>query len=90
MNQNLTSLKSKQGRVMTTEQFEEIIDAILSGKYSWACVLILRFANYNPLHYIPYRTYKRLLKDHQTKASFSPLSASYAPERRELSAVKYP
>jgi hypothetical protein len=90
MNQNITALKSKQSQVMTTEQFEEIIDAILSGKYSWACVLILRFANYNPLHYIPYRTYKRLLKDHQTKGSFPPLSVSYDPNRRELSTVKYP
>ena len=25
---------------------------------------MLRFAGYNPLHYIPYRTYNRLLKEH--------------------------
>ncbi|NJN86691.1 MAG: HetP family heterocyst commitment protein [Leptolyngbyaceae cyanobacterium SL_7_1] len=48
---------------MTTEQFTQVVDAILEGKYSWACVLILRFAGYNPLHYIPYRTYNRLMKD---------------------------
>ncbi|NEQ28069.1 MAG: HetP family heterocyst commitment protein, partial [Microcoleus sp. SIO2G3] len=29
---------------------------------SWACVLILRSAGYNPLHYLPYRTYARLVK----------------------------
>ena len=71
MNQNFSSFNSIQAfnsiqkRVITTEQFEEIIDAIVCGKYSWACVLILRSANYNPLHYIPYRTYKRLIKNNQ-------------------------
>ncbi|MFO5476534.1 MAG: HetP family heterocyst commitment protein, partial [Dolichospermum sp.] len=32
-------------------------------KYSWACVLMLRFVGYNPMHYIPYRTYNRILKE---------------------------
>ena len=48
---------------MSQEQFNQIVEAILAGKYSWACVLILRFAGYNPLHYIPYRTYNRLQKE---------------------------
>ncbi len=47
---------------MSEEQLDQIIDAILGGKYSWACVLLLRFVGYNPLHYIPYRTYNRLMK----------------------------
>lgn len=59
---------SKVAKVMSEEQFEQILDAILSGKYSWACVLILRFAGYNPLHYIPYRTYNRLTKDHNSNS----------------------
>lgn len=50
-------------RAMNADQFNQVVDAILAGKYSWACVLILRFAGYNPLHYIPYRTYNRLIKD---------------------------
>lgn len=50
-------------KAMTPEQFAQVVDAILAGKYSWACVLILRFAGYNPLHYIPYRTYNRLMKE---------------------------
>lgn len=50
-------------RKMTIEEFTQVIAAIAEGKYSWACVLILRVAGYNPLHYIPYRTYNRLLKD---------------------------
>jgi hypothetical protein len=54
-------------RAMAPEQFEQVIEAILAGKYSWACVLILRFAGYNPLHYIPYRTYNRIIKDHMPK-----------------------
>jgi hypothetical protein len=54
---------SSPDKAMTTEQFNQVVDAILAGKYSWACVLILRFAGYNPLHYIPYRTYNRLMKD---------------------------
>ena len=64
-----TSSEPKIDRVMTAEQFGQIIEAIISGKYSWACVLILRFAGYNPLHYIPYRTYNRLTKavDHRPK-----------------------
>lgn len=48
------------------EQLAPIIEAIIDGKYSWACVLLLRLAGYNPLHYIPYRTYNRLLKENYT------------------------
>lgn len=57
------NFNKKVDKVMTTEQFTQVVEAILEGKYSWACVLILRFAGYNPLHYIPYRTYNRLMKD---------------------------
>ncbi len=53
----------KMDKAMNIDQFNQVVDAILAGKYSWACVLILRFAGYNPLHYIPYRTYNRLIKD---------------------------
>ncbi|MGL5062649.1 MAG: HetP family heterocyst commitment protein [Microcoleus sp.] len=45
------------------EQLDEIITAILAGKYSWACFLLLRCTGYNPLDYIPYRTSNRLLKE---------------------------
>ena len=48
------------------EQLAPIIEAIIEGKYSWACVLLLRLAGYNPLHYIPYRTYNRLQKENYT------------------------
>ncbi|MEG3439520.1 HetP family heterocyst commitment protein [Pannus brasiliensis CCIBt3594] len=63
MNQFYGKSSNTRDKTMTEEQFEQIVDAILNGKYSWACLLILRFAGYNPLHYIPYRTYNRLIKD---------------------------
>jgi len=50
-------------KTISPEQFTQIVGAILEGKYSWACVLLLRFVGYNPLHYIPYRTYNRLVKE---------------------------
>ncbi|NJL46285.1 MAG: HetP family heterocyst commitment protein [Leptolyngbyaceae cyanobacterium SM2_5_2] len=52
-----------RNRTMSEDQFCQVVDAILNGKYSWACLLILQFAGYNPLHYIPYRTYNRLMKE---------------------------
>jgi hypothetical protein len=63
MNGRSVDKNGNKDKAMSEEQFEEIVSAILGGKYSWACVLILRFAGYNPLHYIPYRTYNRLIKD---------------------------
>jgi hypothetical protein len=50
-------------RSIHPDKLDQIIEAIASGKYSWACVLLLRFSGYNPLHYIPYSTYNRIVKD---------------------------
>lgn len=58
-------------KAMSPEQFDRVVDAILQGKYSWACVLILLNVGYNPLDYIPYRTYNRLLKDNQSSSGYS-------------------
>lgn len=63
MTHKISFSNSKLDKTMNQEQFNQVVEAILAGKYSWACVLILRFAGYNPLHYIPYRTYNRLLKE---------------------------
>lgn len=60
-----TSIHQQTVKAMDAEQFEQVVKAIVEGKYSWACVLILRFAGYNPAHYIPYRTYKRLIKENR-------------------------
>jgi len=53
----------QNAKKINTEQIEQIVKAIIAGKYSWACVLMLRFSGYNPIDYIPYRTYIRLLKN---------------------------
>jgi hypothetical protein len=63
MAQNITGYNPQIGKKINTEEIEQIVKAIIAGKYSWACVLILRFGGYNPMDYIPYRTYIRLLKD---------------------------
>lgn len=60
----LSNVNNTLNKAMTEEQFTQIVDAIINGKYSWACVLVLKFAGYNPLHYIPYRTFNRLIKEH--------------------------
>ena len=71
MAQNLTANQKHLDRTMKPEQFSQVVEAISSGRYSWACVLILRFAGYNPLHYIPYRTYSRLLKENRQQSSMA-------------------
>ncbi|MGD1911828.1 MAG: HetP family heterocyst commitment protein [Rivularia sp. (in: cyanobacteria)] len=69
MNQDAIGISGNLDKTIHSEQFDQVIEAILAGKYSWACVLMLRFAGYNPLHYIPYRTYNRLIKEHSPKKS---------------------
>jgi hypothetical protein len=54
---------SSSHRTLTSEQLDRILDAIVDGKYSWACILLLRSVGYNPLNYVPYRTYARLIKE---------------------------
>ncbi len=87
MNQTFSS-DTKIDKVMTEEQFNQIVAAILGGKYSWACVLILRFAGYNPLHYLPYRTYKRLMKDNSQPKKTDGIKNSDRVPNQKLSASK--
>ncbi|MHC5599953.1 MAG: HetP family heterocyst commitment protein [Nostoc sp.] len=63
MNQDIAGISSNLDTTVKAQQLDKVVEAIIAGKYSWACVLMLRFAGYNPLHYIPYRTYNRLLKE---------------------------
>ncbi len=65
---NYSSTRSNQNVIDRSAQqelqdAEHIIAAILLGKYSWACVLMLQRMGYNPMDYIPYRTYKRLMNE---------------------------
>lgn len=63
MNSTAPYTKNKTTSQINPEHFNQVISAIIDGKYSWACVLLLRVEGYNPLQYIPYRTYNRLLKE---------------------------
>jgi hypothetical protein len=56
----------QSGRIMTPEQMTQVVEAIVDGKYSWACVLMLHSVGYNPIDYIPYRTYARIMKDNRS------------------------
>ncbi|MGF1521514.1 MAG: HetP family heterocyst commitment protein [Leptolyngbyaceae cyanobacterium] len=48
---------------LSEEQFSQVLSAIIDGKYSWACALLLRFTGHDPRNYLPYRTYIRLIKE---------------------------
>ena len=66
--------------------FSDIIAAISEGKYSWACVLILRSAGYNPLHYMPYRTYNRIIKANLNLGKNRSQSSKSASSKSKVSA----
>ncbi|MBD2593434.1 heterocyst formation protein HetP-like protein [Nostoc sp. MBR 210] len=63
MNYQVPSSQNNCHSLITPEQLDQVIEAITDGRYSWACVLILRFIGYNPLHFMPQRTYSRLIKE---------------------------
>ncbi|MEI6441617.1 MAG: HetP family heterocyst commitment protein [Nostocales cyanobacterium ELA583] len=65
MNYQASSSQNDFHSAIAPEQFNHIIEAIADGRYSWACVLILRCIDYNPIHYIPQRTYSRLIKENR-------------------------
>lgn len=88
MYQNLNSANSKLDKVMSDDQFNQIVEAIISGKYSWACLLILRFSGYNPLHYIPYRTYNRLMKMNREQNSPPAKAMSNSDNKSDLAAAR--
>lgn len=82
MNHNISGISSNFNQSVKAEQFDQIVEAILAGKYSWACVLMLRIVGYNPLHYIPYRTYNRLLKEN------TQFSTEQEQHKQNIKAVK--
>jgi hypothetical protein len=71
MNQQSASSSTNFYRAMKYDQFKQVVEAITAGKYSWACVLLLWFSGYNPLRYIPYRTYNRLVKENRKDSAES-------------------
>ncbi|WP_073074223.1 HetP family heterocyst commitment protein [Phormidesmis priestleyi] len=76
------STAQKRNKVMSPEQFKQVVEAITEGRYSWACVLILRFADYNPIHFIPHRTYSRLMKENRLFSQMQ--DRQLQPDRRPL------
>ena len=85
MYQNFNSTDSQLDKTMSDDQFNQIVEAIISGKYSWACLLILRFSGYNPLHYIPYRTYNRLMKVNREQKLESVSNTAIAHQKKSMS-----
>jgi hypothetical protein len=78
-------------RAITPEQLNQILEAIVDGKYSWACILMLRSVGYNPLNYIPYRTYARMMKENNANqihdlGCLEPLEGE--PNRDRISQVR--
>ncbi|MCF4970669.1 MULTISPECIES: HetP family heterocyst commitment protein [Nostocales] len=71
MKYQINSSETSFHRAITNEQLHQIIEAITNGRYSWACVLILRFVGHNPLHFIPQRTYSRLMKENRQTPNIS-------------------
>lgn len=60
----------KSFKPLTLDQFCQIFLAIQEGQYSWACILLLKYTDNNPLDYIPERTYYRLvIKNKQSLTS---------------------
>ncbi|HLP91046.1 MAG TPA: HetP family heterocyst commitment protein [Nostocaceae cyanobacterium] len=85
MNYQFSSSQKNCQSAITPEQLNQIIEAIADGRYSWACVLILRFIGYNPLHYIPQRTYSRLIKDNNQAIAASANSKQQVQTKHQTS-----
>lgn len=81
MSYQISSPQKNYQKAISPEQLNQVIEAITEGRYSWACVLLLRFVGYNPLHFIPQRTYSRLIKENS-----QPQSTMVSTTSRNLSA----
>jgi len=80
--------------VISEAKMQEIIDFILQGKYSSACVLLLEETGHEPLHYIPYRTYNRLQKQRLQEvkshnAAVIPSSPPVTPLKKRIADLDY-
>lgn len=81
----VSRFNNAMNRTMTEDQFCQVVEAILNGKYSWACLLILQFSGYNPLHYIPYRTYNRLIKENRSREQANLAKPGFSPQKKDFS-----
>jgi hypothetical protein len=63
MNTSFSQTVQAAERQLKSEEMDQILSAILSGKYSWACALMLQFTGHEPLNYLPQRTYTRIMRE---------------------------
>ena len=75
-------------QALNAAEMDAIIDCILQGKYSVACLLLLEATGRNPLDFIPYRTYNRLQKQRQQAAAFKN-THSVVPLRKPIDDLDY-
>jgi penicillin-binding protein-related factor A (putative recombinase) len=101
MTQQIPFSEASVNKTINHEQLNQIIEAILAGKYSWACFLLLRHIGHDPLHYIPYRTYNRLVKENcqnsksrnlsendlNSNVRYSKLSCDRIPARQQANKI---
>lgn len=101
MTQRIPFSEASVNKTINHEQLNQIIEAILAGKYSWACFLLLRCTGYDPLHYIPYRTYNRLVKENcqntksrnlpandlKSNVRYSEFNCDRVPARQQVSKI---
>ncbi|NEO90650.1 MAG: HetP family heterocyst commitment protein [Moorea sp. SIO3G5] len=71
------------GKTLDPEKISLIEEAIRDRKYSWACVLMLRYLGLNPLEYIPSRTYCRLRRDNEKMDSLNQSTTDSLKQDRE-------
>lgn len=75
---------------ISEDKMDVIIDAILEGKYSYACLMTLEATGHEPTQYIPYRTYNRLQKQRQANYRRDRQSASkVSPLRPKIVDIDY-
>ena len=91
LSENFALATSASEHQIEAEKMEEIIDFILQGKYSSACLLLLESTGQDPLHYIPYRTYNRLQKQRQqaVRSAIEEKTTDTTPLRSRLSDLDY-
>lgn len=89
LNQQPSSLPST---TISADKMAIIIDAILEGRYSYACLMTLEATGYEPMQYIPYRTYNRLQKQRQAnycRANHGQSTAQVTPLRDKIAEIDY-
>lgn len=88
--QQYSAQQYQASKLINQAQLDTIIEAILAGKYSYACMMTLEATGHDPLDYIPYRTYNRLQKQRQARGRTSQNTDSkISPIKREISDLDY-